>query len=100
MSRGGSFLLDVNTKESEAAENIATKVEVNTQTISTLKSAKSIRGINPGEDFETSMVGPLGILVALVKGKIGQVSSKSGICFGRTSMRTFITISFSLEIET
>ena len=42
MSRGGRLLLDENPKWYEVAEHIITKVEVNTQILSTLKNAKSI----------------------------------------------------------
>ena len=56
--------------------------------------------MNPGEIFERSMIGPLGILVDLVKRQIEQVYSKSGKCFGRTYMSPFIDISSSLAIET
>ena len=50
--------------------------------------------------FEASVVGPLGILVALVKRNIGQGSSKSGIFSGITSMIPFLEISFIMVIET
>ena len=56
--------------------------------------------MNPGENFETSVVGPLGILVALVKIKIGQGSYNSGIFSGRLSMSPFLAIRFFLVIET
>ena len=56
--------------------------------------------MNPGGDFETSIVGPLGILVALVSRKIGQGYSDSGNFSGRTSMIPFLAIRFSLVIET
>ena len=68
--------------------------------ISTLKNAKSILIMNQGVDFETSVVGPLGILVSLVKRQICQVSSKSGRFFGRPFMSPFIAISFILSIDT
>ena len=57
---------------------------------------------NPSEagNFYTSVVGPLGILVALVRRKIRQGSSKSGIFSGRPYMRPFLVILFSLVIET
>ena len=67
MSRDGSLIMDRNSKGYEVAEHIATKVEVNPRIISTLKNAKSIQSMNPGVDLETSVFGPLGILVALVK---------------------------------
>ena len=72
ISRGGRLLLDGNPKGYEVAEHIATKVEVNPRMLSTLKNAKSIWSMNPGGKFETSVVGPLEILVALVKRQIGQ----------------------------
>ena len=49
-----------------------------------------------GTIFDTSVAGPLEILVALVKRKIGQGSSKSGIFSGRTFMSPFLDISLSL----
>ena len=55
--------------------------------------------MNPGEIFDKSMVGPLGILVALAKIPIWQVYSKSGRFSGGPSISTFITISFSLVIQ-
>ena len=73
MSRGGCLLLDENPKGYEVAEHIATKVEVNLRILSTLKNAKFIWIMNPGANVETSVVGPLGILVALVKRQIGQL---------------------------
>ena len=100
ISRGGRLLLDGNPKGYEVADHIATKVEVNPQMLSTLKNAKSIWSFNPGGNLETSMVGPLGILVALVKRQIGQGSSNSGRFSGRPSMSPFLAISFSLVIET
>ena len=42
MSRGGSLLLDGNTKGCELAEHIVTKVEVNPRMLSTLKNARYI----------------------------------------------------------
>ena len=54
----------------------------------------------PRRNFETSLVGPLAILVALVKRQIGQGSSNSDRCFGISSMSNFLAIRFSLEIET
>ena len=49
---------------------------------------------------ETSMVGPLEVLLSLIKRQIGHGSSKSGIYFGRPYMSTFLGICFSLVIET
>ena len=63
------MLLDRNTKECELAEHIATDSEVNPRMISTLKNVKSIRNMKPGTNFEISVVGPLGILVNLVRRK-------------------------------
>ena len=42
MSRGIIFIMDVNPKEYEVSEHIATKVKVNTWTLSTLKKKKPI----------------------------------------------------------
>ena len=56
--------------------------------------------MNPGANFELSMVRPMGILFALVGRKIGQGYSKSGIFVGRPSMSPFLAIIFSLSIET
>ena len=56
--------------------------------------------MKPGANFETSVVGPMGILVALVKRKIGQVYSRSGRFSGRPSVSTFLATSFSLGIDT
>ena len=52
-----------------------------------------------GTNFETSVVGPLGILFALVEIRIVQGSSKSGRFSGRPYMSPFISIRFSLLIE-
>ena len=100
MSIGGRLLLYGNPNGYEVAEHIDTKVQVYPQMLSTLKNDKSIWSMNPGEDFETSVVGPLGILVALVKRYIGQGSSNSGRFFGRPSMSRFLAIRLSLVIET
>ena len=56
--------------------------------------------MNPGENFETSVVGPLETLVPLVKILIGQGSSNLGIFSGRPSMSPFLATRFSLVIET
>ena len=56
--------------------------------------------MNPGANFETSVVGPLEILVALVKRQIGQGSSNSGRFSGRPSMSPFLAICFSPVIKT
>ena len=56
-----------NPKGYEVAEHTAKTIEVNPWMISTLKKEKSIWSMKPGANFETSVVGPLGILVALVK---------------------------------
>ena len=45
--------------------------------------------MNLGEISETSMVGPLGTLVALIKIKLGQGSSKLGIFFWETLYGSF-----------
>ena len=100
MPRGGSLLLYGNPKGYEVAEHIATTVEVNPRMLSKLKNSKVIWSMNPGANFETSVVRSLGILVALVKRQIGQGYSNSGIFSGRPSMSPFIAICFSLVIET
>ena len=56
--------------------------------------------MNPGGNFETLVVGPLGILVSLVKIQIGQGFSNSGRFSRRPSMRPFLAISFSQVIDT
>ena len=56
--------------------------------------------MNPGANFETSMVVPLVILVALLKIKIGQDYYRSGIFVGIPAMCHFLAIHFRLEIET
>ena len=61
MSRGGRLLMDRNPKGYEVTEHIATKFEVNPRMLSTLKNAKSIWSMNPGEIFKKSVVGPLEI---------------------------------------
>ena len=98
--RGGRLLLYGNPKGYEAAEHIYTKFEVHTQMISTFKNKESIWSMNPGENYKTSIVGPMGILVALVKRKIGQGYSKSWRFSGRPYIITFIFICISLAIET
>ena len=65
-----------------------------------LKKAKSIWNINLGENFETSIVGPLVILVALVRRQIGQGYSNSGNLVGRPSINTLFPLSLSNGIET
>ena len=52
--------------------------------------------MNTGANFETSVVGPLGILFALVKRQIGQGYSNSGRFSGRPSMSPFLAIFFQL----
>ena len=56
--------------------------------------------MNPGANFETSMVRSMGILVALVKRQIGQGYYKSGRFVRRQLMSTFITIIIRLVINT
>ena len=68
--------------------------------INSMVKEKSILSMIPGRDFNTSMIGPLGILFALVKRQIAQGSSESGIFVGRPPMSPFIANSFSLTIET
>ena len=70
ISRDGRLLLDRNPKGYEVTEHIFTKVKVNQRTISTLKGAKYIQIMNPGENVYTSMFIPIGILAALVKKQI------------------------------
>ena len=92
--------MDGNPKGYEVAYHIATKVEVNPRMLSALKNAKIILSMNPGENFQTSVVGPLEILVALVKRQIGQGYSNSGRFSGRTSISPFLAIRFIRVIET
>ena len=54
--------------------------------------------MNPGVNFEASVVGVLVILVVLVKRQIGQGSSNSGRLSGRPSISTFLAMRFSLVI--
>ena len=89
-----------NWKGYELSEHIATKDEVNLRMISTLKNAKSIWSMNPGANFETSVVGTLVFVVALFKRKRGQGYSKSGKLFGRPFMSPLIKIRLSLVIKT
>ena len=56
--------------------------------------------MKPGANFDTSVVGPLEILVALVKRQTGQGYSKSRIFYVRPSMTPFLAINFSIVIET
>ena len=96
MSVGGILIMYGNPKGYEVAEHISTKFEVNLQMLSTLKYAKSIWSMKPGANFDTSMVIPMLIFVALVRRQIGQGYSKSGIFYGRPFMITFLVISLSL----
>ena len=73
--------MDVNPKEYEVTEHIPKKFEIKPCMLSTLNNARYIYRMNPVENFETSMVGPLGILVDLVNRKIDQGYSKSGFFF-------------------
>ena len=100
MSWGGRLILDGNPKGCEVSEHIATKFKVNPRILSTLKNAKSIWSMNPGANFETSVVGTLVFLVDLVRRKIGQVSYKSGRFVGEPYTSPFLAIIFSLAIET
>ena len=99
MSRGGRLLLDVNPKGHELSEYISTKVEVNPRMLSTLKIKQSIWIMSPGGNFEVSVVGPLGILFALLKRKICRGSYKSGRFVGIPSMSPIPAICFSLVIN-
>ena len=98
LSSGVHLILGRNTKGYEVAEHIDTKVEVNPQMISTLKNAKSIWSMNPWENVEKSMVGPLGILLSFFNRQLWHGSSKSGMFVGRPSKSNFLEISFSLSI--
>ena len=100
MSKGGHLLLNGNTKWYEVSEHIATKVGVNPRTLSKTKNAKYIWIMNPGANFETLVIFPLWILVALARRQIGQSSSMLGRFYGITSMVSFLVIYFSLVIET
>ena len=64
ISRGGHLLLDGNTKGYKVSDNIATKVEVHPQMLSTLKITKYIYNMHPVEKIETSVFGPLGVLLS------------------------------------
>ena len=55
--------------------------------------------MNPGENVDTSIVEPLGILVALVKRQIGQGYSILGIFFGILPISTFFAIRFSMATK-
>ena len=92
--------MERNLKGYEVGEHISTKVEVNPQMLSTLKKGKYIGSMKQMETFDISVVGPLEIFVALVKIKIGQVYSNSGIFYGKPSMSPFPDIRSSLVIET
>ena len=100
MSRGGRLHKERNLKGYEVGEHISTKVEVNPQMLSTLKKGKYIGSMKQIETFDISVVGPLEIFVALVKIKIGQVYSNSGVFCGKPSMSPFLAIRFSPVIET
>ena len=56
--------------------------------------------MNLGANVETSVVGPLGIVVALAMIQIGQGYSNSGRFDGRPSMSPFLAIHFIMVIET
>ena len=94
------MLLGGNPNGYEVAEHIAKTVEVNPRMISTLKTHKIHLNHKPREGgVETSVVGPLGILVALVKIQIGNDYSDSRRFSGRPSQSPFLSIHFSLMIE-
>ena len=76
----------------DVAENIATKYELNINMISALNHAKSISINKLGSYFETSMVGIMGIFVALFNSHIGQGSFKSDKFVGITFMKHFFSI--------
>ena len=90
----GLFLMGLNPNVYEVAERIARNVEVDPQMLSTLKNWKYIWSMKPGAKFETSMLGPMGFLVALFKIQIGQGYSKSCRFVGRHFITTFLTIIF------
>ena len=100
ISRGGHLLLYGNRKGCQLAEHIATKVEVIPQMLSTLKKEKPIWSMNPGANFETSMVASMAILVALVNRQIRQGFYKLGRFVVRPFMSNFISIFISLAIKT
>ena len=56
--------------------------------------------MKPGANFETSVVGPLECLVALVKRQIRKGYYNPGRISGRPSMSSFLAIHFSLVVET
>ena len=66
--------------------------------LSALKNEKYIWSMNPGGDFETSMVRPLIISVDLVKIQTMLGYYKSGKFVGRPFMSPFLAIRFSLII--
>ena len=49
ISRGGSLILDRDTKGYEVEKHTSKKVEVNAQMLSTLKNEESIQSMNPEE---------------------------------------------------
>ena len=91
MSRGGRLLLDVNPNRYEVAEHKATKVEVNSWMLSTLKKEKSIWSMKTGEKIETPVVGPLRILADFIKRKIVRVIPSQGGFLGDLPWRLFLT---------
>ena len=84
----------------EVTEHIATKVEVNPQMLSTFEKVKIHMKHGTIKKIYISVVGPLGIFVALVNRQIWQGCYKSGRFYRRQSMSTFLDICFSLVIET
>ena len=99
ISRGRCFLPGVSPQGYEVEEHIATKVKINPRIISTLKNAKCIFSMNRRKLFETSMVEPLVILVALVRKQTGKGFSKSRIFVGKPSISPFRSFHFILETE-
>ena len=89
MSRDKRLLLDGNPKGYEVAEHTATKYKRNPRMLSTLKNEKYIWSINLVENFDTSMLVTLVILVALLKIQIEKGSSKSVKFIGRPFMIPF-----------
>ena len=100
ISRDDFLLLYINPNIYDVDDHIDTKVEVNAWILSTLNNEKYIWIMKPGANFETSMTGPLDVLVALVNSKIGKVSSSSNKFVWRPFMRPFFDICCNFEIET
>ena len=85
------MLLNVNPKIYEVKEYVATNIEANPWMLSALKNEKPIWSMNPEENFETSMIRRLVILVALNKSQIGQGSVKCERFLGDPLWVLFLT---------